>query len=337
MTGRQRLIVFAGIAISAVFLIFAFRDLRPLEVWGYIQSADSALLLVAVFWYFTSVSVITLRWRFLLRASGSVPFADLFQLVCIGYMGNNVYPLRGGEVLRIVLLGREHHIAVARATTVVIAERVFDGIVMLSFIVVALLTLNLHSQEVRYVATLTAPLFVAALVFFFALALNPNLSRKILAWLCGKLPHVIALRVQRLGEDVIVGLGALRTPSDLIGTLITSYGCWMLEAGTYWLVANAFGLGIDYVAVLLVVGVVNLAGLIPASPGQFGVYEGFVRLVLTSIGVAVAPATAYALAVHIVIWLPVTLVGFVFLARKGLNLSAMSEAERLTRQKEPVA
>jgi glycosyltransferase 2 family protein len=85
---------------------------------------------------------------------------------------------------------------------------------------------------------------------------------------------------------------------------------------------------------LLVVGVVNLAGLIPASPGQFGVFEGFVRITLTSLGIAVEVATAYALAVHMVIWLPVTVIGFILLVRKGLGLSALADAGQAMRREE---
>lgn len=71
---------------------------------------------------------------------------------------------------------------------------------------------------------------------------------------------------------------------------------------------------------LLTVGVVNLAGLIPASPGQIGVFEFFVSLVLIAVAVPDTVAHAYALVVHVVIWLPVTLVGFFFLVRQGFGL-----------------
>ncbi|MCK6578419.1 MAG: flippase-like domain-containing protein [Anaerolineae bacterium] len=334
MTSRQRLLVIAGLLISVVFLVLAFRDLKPLEVVTYIRNADTGLLIVAAVWYLITRLVTSLRWWFLLRTTRSMPLWDLLQLVCIGYMGNNIYPLRAGEVLRIVLLKREHDVPMMRTTTVILAERVFDGIVLLTFVVVALLSLNVGTPEVRSVVTIAAPVFGAALLVFFALALNPRLSSRILRWFTTKLPGALGGRIQALGEHVIAGLGGLRTPLDLMGTVITSYANWMLEALTFLLVAQAFGMPLDYLSILLLVGVVNLAGLIPASPGQFGVFEGFTRVVLTGIGVAVTEATAYALVVHIMIWLPVTVLGFIFLARKGLGLAAVTQTEQLVRQEE---
>jgi len=72
------------------------------------------------------------------------------------------------------------------------------------------------------------------------------------------------------------------------------------------------------------------------------VYEFFVATVLIAAGVAEPLAASYALTVHGVIWLPVTLVGFYFLARRGLGLSAIRrahelEAEAVDEQAEPAA
>ena len=86
---------------------------------------------------------------------------------------------------------------------------------------------------------------------------------------------------------------------------------------------------------LLVVGTVNLAGLIPASPGQVGVYEFFASTVLMAAGIQQETALAYAIVVHIVIWLPVTIVGFLSLARMGLGVNAVQQA-RTTETAQPV-
>jgi uncharacterized membrane protein YbhN (UPF0104 family) len=91
----------------------------------------------------------------------------------------------------------------------------------------------------------------------------------------------------------------------------------------------AFGLELGYPVALLVVGTVNLAGLIPASPGQVGVYEFFASSVMEAVGVAQDRALAYAIVVHIVIWLPVTLAGFAFLVRYGLGWNDITKAKEL--------
>jgi hypothetical protein len=80
---------------------------------------------------------------------------------------------------------------------------------------------------------------------------------------------------------------------------------------------------------LVVVGVVNLAGLLPAAPGNVGVFQFFAKEVLVAAGVGAATAAAYAIVVHVVIWLPPTLAGFFFLTQQGMSISAVTHADEL--------
>jgi len=49
---------------------------------------------------------------------------------------------------------------------------------------------------------------------------------------------------------------------------------------------------------------------------MLGVYEFFAGVVMMAAGVKQTQALAYAIVVHVVIWLPVTLVGFILLIRR---------------------
>ena len=326
MNRRKWLLAGTGVLISVALLWAAFRNLQPDQVWANIQSANSILLVIGAVWYFAAVSIISLRWKFLLNASQRISLRHLIPLVCIGYAGNNIYPFRSGELLRIVLLQRNHHVSVTRGTTTVLVERVFDGLVMLTFILIALLLLDISSPQVHMIITLAAPVFMGALLVFFVLAARPNLFKRVLNLLGRLLPERLHNLVASLAEDIISGLEGLRTPADLAGTIVSSYLTWAIEASVYWIVAQAFSLDVSYLTMLLVVGVVNLAGLIPASPGQFGVFETFASLVLVAAGVPEVTAVAFALTVHMVIWLPVTIVGLGFLFQHGLNFSALTRA-----------
>ncbi|MFN8378487.1 MAG: lysylphosphatidylglycerol synthase transmembrane domain-containing protein [Anaerolineae bacterium] len=329
MTRKQQVVVLIGLAISAVFLYFAFRKLHLQEALDILKAANLPLILFAAGWYFMAVLFISKRWQFLLRGIKRVRLPELFRLTCIGYMGNNVYPLRAGEILRIYLLQRNDQIPFAQGTVITFAERTFDGLVMLTFVVVSLALLQLPNESIRAVATVAAPLFLIALLVFLALAARPNWFRAIAHKVSGWLPGPLREVTLHLTDQILSSLQGLRTPALLAGTVAFSYLSWATEASVYWLVAMAMGIDTGYVSMLLVVGVVNLAGLIPASPGQLGVFEFFVTLVLSALGVADSLALAFALVVHVVIWLPVTLAGFVFLIRQGLGWNAITHASEL--------
>ena len=326
---RKQLAVIAGILVSAFFLWLAFRGLDPAAFWQSVQSANPWLIVGGMLLYGVAVTIITLRWQFLLRAIKPIPLAQLIPLVTIGYMGNNIYPLRSGELLRIFLLRRNHDVPFGQGATTVVVERVFDGLVMLTFLIVPLAFIDVASPEVRRLATITTPIFLTALATFLALAARPQWLLGLAGWVAGWLPGKLGALVDDLSRDIVDGLAGLRSPADLAGTVAASYATWAVEALVYWMVAFAFGLGLGYPVMLMVVAVVNLSFLLPAAPGNVGLFQFFASAVLVAVGIAESTALAYAVAVHVVIWLPPTLAGFFFLARQGLRIGAIARADEL--------
>ncbi len=333
MSRKQQLAVLVGLGISLVFLWIAFRNLNPGLILEEMRNANPVWLLLGAANYFIAVGIITLRWWFLVSAIQPTAYRPMYPLVCIGYMGNNVYPFRAGEALRAYLLQRNLGVPIVKGATTVIIERIFDGLVMLTFVIVSLLFVDVVSDDIQRVASFAAPVFITALLIFFVLAARPNLLRQLVQVMVRLLPGTLGDLVERISEDVISGLEGLRTPLQLAGTVGSSYASWMVEALTYWAVAFAFGIEASYPLILLVVGTTNLAGLIPASPGQIGVFEFFASAVLIAAGVDEALALSYAFTTHLVVWLPVTAAGFFFLVRQGLGWNAITQAHELESDK----
>jgi uncharacterized protein (TIRG00374 family) len=126
----------------------------------------------------------------------------------------------------------------------------------------------------------------------------------------------------------MAGLEALRSPRDLVLTFGASILSWTVEASTYWLVLHAFPFEASFFVVLLMVGLGNLATILPTTPGYVGTFHGIVALVLMAFGVTQADAAAYAVLMHAVIWAPVTLVGAILLFRMGLGWGDFARAEQ---------
>ena len=312
--------------ISAGFLFLAFRGLQPEQFLASLGSVSLPLLLLATGVYFLALLIIAWRWQILLDAVKRVPLAELAQFVAIGYMGNNVYPLRAGDGLRILLLRRKRQVALLRATTVIAVEHLYNGTTMIAFILAGLAAIDLQSEAVEAIVRLVMPLVSLAILAALALTAKPDWLRRMVSWASRILPSALGEPALRLSEDILAALAGLRSPRHFLGALLVSFLTWGLEAGAYWLMLRAFGLELGYPVALLLVGAVNLAGIIPASPGQVGVYEFFVITILTALGVATAQATAYAVAARLVIWLPVTVLGFILLLRQGLGWTDIATA-----------
>jgi uncharacterized protein (TIRG00374 family) len=162
-----------GVIISAVFLWLALGGLALNKVWGEMQSANYWWLIPSVTTYFAAVWARTWRWDYMLRPLKQIPLTRLFPVVVIGYMGNNIYPFRAGEVLRSYVLRRREDVPMSGSLATVIVERVFDGLVMLVFVFAALPFAPIPSDTIQTTVVIASIAFFGALIVFFAIAAVP--------------------------------------------------------------------------------------------------------------------------------------------------------------------
>ena len=147
-----------GLAISVVFMYFALKNLKLDEFWQAMKTANYWWILPGIAVYFIAVWVRAWRWHYLLRPIKKIPTRVMFPVTCIGYMGNNIYPARAGEVLRAVVLKRREGVPVSASLATIIVERIFDGVVMLAFVFVNLPELaKLSASDSGFLGNIQSP------------------------------------------------------------------------------------------------------------------------------------------------------------------------------------
>ena len=323
----RNLRLLVGVVISAVFIWLALRGLHLPDVWVSLRSAAYVWLIPSVAVYFLAVWVRTWRWDYLLRPVRQIPVRRLFPVVVIGYMGNNVYPFRAGELLRAFLLRQQEDVSMSSSLATIIVERVFDGLVMLLFVFVALPFAPLPSDAIRMVVIAGSVVFLSVLFLFFAVAAVPRRFLGLAGWLSGHLlPERFRAPLMGFAERFVVGLAALRSGRGLAMIFLTSIIIWLLETVKYWFVMNAFDFTVSFFALMLMNGVVNLATTLPSAPGYVGTFDAPGIAVLTLYGVDPAIATAYTLTLHAALWLPITLLGIYYMVRIQLNWADIGRA-----------
>jgi uncharacterized protein (TIRG00374 family) len=333
---RWQLVI--GFLISLIFLYFALRGQRLEEVWATVKSADYIWLLPGVAIYFVGVWVRAWRWHYLLRPIKAVPTGKMFPIVTIGYMGNNIFPYRIGEVLRAVVLKRREGVAVSASMATVIVERIFDGVVMLGFIFLNLSEISrltggsdfMGGLSIQYIALGGTILFLGALGVLILAAIFPGRTSRLVGWINRHLvPHRFQDKVFEVSTRFLSGLEALRSPQDVLMVLVTSTLIWLLETGKYWFVLHAFGLQgqVSFFALMLMNGIVNLATTLPSAPGYIGTFDGPGIAVLVAYGVEPTVATSYTLVLHGALWLPITLLGGYYFLKEGIRWSSISGKE----------
>ncbi len=319
-----------GVIISAVFLWLALRGLHLEAVWEALQHGNYWWLVPSVGVYFLAVLARTWRWHYMLPPLKFISLGRLFPVVVIGYMGNNVYPFRAGEVLRSYVLRRREAVAMSASLATVIIERVFDGLVMLMFVFAALPLAPLPSSNLRLLVIAASILFFGALLLFFALAAMPERALRLTEIVVNAfLPERTRRPVLEMAHRFLEGLESLRSFRNVIMIFATSIVIWLLETVKYWFIMQAFPFEVTFFALMLMNGVVNLATTLPSAPGYIGTFDTPGIAVLELYGVEVAIATAYTLVLHAALWLPITLLGIYYMIREGLGWSDFGRATEM--------
>ena len=88
---------------------------------------------------------------------------------------------------------------------------------------------------------------------------------------------------------------------------------WGLEGAAYACVAWSLGTDGSVFAPWFALATGTLATMIPSSPGYVGTFDYFAVLGLRAFGADHVVALTFALVVHLLLWLPVTVVGALFL------------------------
>jgi uncharacterized protein (TIRG00374 family) len=315
-----------GVLISLFFLYIASRGLHLQDLGEALQKANYWWLIPGIGVYFIGVWVRAWRWHYLLRPVKAVPTRTMFPIVCIGYMGNNIYPARAGEALRAVVLKRREGVPVSASLATIIVERVFDGVVMLAFVFVNLPELAKMTADSGFVGDIQAlalwgaGAFIGALAVFILAAMFPRRTEVLVT---AAVRRILPQRFQERALELILrflgGLESLRSPREVLMVFLTSILIWLLETGKYWFLMHAFQFRVGFFALMLMNGISNLVTTIPSAPGYVGTFEASGIAVLTAYGVDRAIAAAYTLVLHIALWGPITLLGAYYLAREGIK------------------
>ncbi len=321
-----------GILISVVLMYFALRKLNILEAWEVVKSAQYVWLLPGIAVYFIAVWARAWRWHYLLRPLKKISTRSMFPIVTIGYMGNNIYPYRAGEVLRAAILKKREGVPISASLATILVERVFDGVVMLAFVFLNLSELSRLTDSsgfignIRNLAVYGAIVFIAVLIIFLAAAMFPHQTSKLADWFIVRIiPPKIRGKISNLTHRFLGGLESLRSPLDALMVFFTSVVIWLLETLKYWFVMHAFPFEVSFFALMLMNGIVNLATTIPSAPGYIGTFDAPGIALLTAYKVPNALAVGYTLVLHVALWLPITALGFYYFTREGLTWGKVPE------------
>jgi uncharacterized protein (TIRG00374 family) len=319
-----------GLIITGVTVWLAVRGVSLSALAEDLSRANVALLLAySVPCYLLGLYVRALRWRHLTDPVQSITTGPLLRATAIGFMVNNLVPLRVGEVVRAWTLSRETGAPGPAILGTVLLERLIDALVVLGL---AFVVLGSRGGALPLSGTI-----FAALVLPIGLVVLLRVAPERVVSQCGRLrslgmPANLVEWVQSLLRSFADGLGSLRGGRHLFWIAFHSFLIWGVIApipffGTLEALHVDLGsLGRAVAASYVTLVAVGVAVALPSAPGFFGPYHYAARLALTRFGLDESTALAVGTLAHATFWVIITGAGLVVLRFRRTTLDATLEA-----------
>lgn len=298
-----------GVAISALALWLALRNVSLGEVGAAITSASAAQLSIGVLLILTTFPILGLRWH-AVAGGRAGPRPTMIEWTLIGAAVNNVLPGRLGEVTRAAGLARDTRRSAFAAFGTVVIDRLSD-LTLLAFCLAVTVLASPVPHWVRWIVALGS---ATALAGVTAVALIVWAVRRRGVPTRGRWRVRVGAFAQ--GLDCI---DSWRAAGRVARWALCVWAAWMTGA---WWIAQSVGVVLSPVEVVFMTGIVGIGSAIPSAPGFIGTYHWLASSTLVLYGVGRPEALAFAVLVHASWFVPTTLAGCGLMVRRGVTWSS---------------
>ena len=330
---RRLLMIVAGVLVSVLLLFYLFKDIEFVRLWEVLRSANYLWLIPNIVLIIIAMYLRAFRWQTMLMPLKRVKFSKLVAATCIGFMANNVLPLRLGELVRAYSLSaQDKEISKSSALANIFVERMVFELMALLLIFGLVLGFFGMPWDDRFELGLTIALSAAlvGLIFILVMALKPKLASHIVHKWLSFIPERIVERIDDIILKFSQGLEFLTDARMVLLVSVQTLSIWAILGVSNYFVFLAFGLNRSLSASFVLLVVVSVAIMMPSSPGYVGVYHWATVWTMTAYDVNPEDALSFALVLHAAQYLTVTLMGLYFLKKKHLTLKRLEdEAEEL--------
>ncbi|MBM3262415.1 MAG: flippase-like domain-containing protein [candidate division Zixibacteria bacterium] len=322
---RKQLII--GVAISVVLLFFVFRNIDFGDFWQALKTANYWYLIPSTVLTFVSMGIRALRWQLLFEPIKRIGIHSLFSATMIGFMANNVLPARLGEFVRAYIIGRQENIAKSASFGTIVVERIFDGLVLLSFLILSFITNTTLPDYIIIFSYVLGGIYAMTLFVLFFLVIRPTETVAVFNRILGLISASMAQRAGALMNSFIEGLQILRQGSRLLGILAFSLLLWVVNGLSIHIALIGFHIAIPFTATLLVMAITGFGVTIPSSPGFVGTFHASCVLGLALFSVSQTDALSFSIVYHASQFVPITLVGLLYLWTDHLSLQEIQRVD----------
>jgi uncharacterized protein (TIRG00374 family) len=313
-----------GIVISAVLIWYAVRGVSLDELLDTVSEANyfyvlPALCLTILFYWLRAI-----RWRYMLVPIKPVKTSQLFAVTVIGFMVNNILPVRIGEVVRAYILGSRENLSKSLSLATIVVERILDGLTILAFLIPGLLLFS-FPPLVKSAATALLLFYASLIMFLFLLTFYSAWVTRVVRRFVSPLSEKIADRLIMMLGSFCEGLRIFKTGPQIFWIFVYTLFIWVTASLIVMMFLYAFHFSVPLYAAFILLAIIAVGVALPAAPGFVGPLQMACIIGLAIFDIEKSDALGFSIVYHASQYFPVTLLGFYFMWRSHLHLKDITE------------
>jgi hypothetical protein len=247
----------------------------------------SALLILLISVYFRAV-----RWKILFNPQYNIDTKSLFDIQLIGYFGNNIFPLRFGEIMKSFILGNKFSISKSKVFGTIILERFLDaaGVLIIFFF-----SFIFSSYNYNFIYLYIISIFVLVIIFLSYFLKNIRFSNLKNNFIINAI------------NDLISGFASLNNKNSILALFYTVL-IWLCYILIVYLAQLSINFQLSFLDSMFILIVSTLWLAIPSAPAGIGTFEMGVKIALEVLGVTNS-LIEFSIILHALTFFPYTLIG----------------------------
>ena len=317
-----------GFLISFAALAFIIKLINWKEVVEAIQNFKIIHIIAVIILIIISMGFRTLAWQMLLGRRAK--FEDTFWTINIGYMLNNLLPLRAGEIGRMLVMGRITGEGTFFVFSTIVVERAID-LMIAAGLFLSTFSLALGMEWARPVALFTAAGVVLGLFFLYFIARN---HVRVQNWVnhIGERSNLVKRIILPRLDSLLSGLSVLTRTRDFLFSLFFLAICWLLYVLTWYILLLSLDPNAKFWWAIFTDSVAALGLAMPSAPGGLGVMEAATVGSLSLFGFSVSEAFAYSITMHFITYAVTIVLGLIGISKIGHSFLSLIQEIRLQRK-----
>ncbi len=331
---RRTIFLIASVAVSAFFLWIALRGVDFQEVLKSIQQAEFGWIVISLVGISFGLWLRGVRWQGLLDFKPSLIRTS--HILNLGFM-LNLLPFRVGEVARSLMIAREG-VAVVTAATSVVLERLIDTLIVVIMLVFSITRIPNTPPEIIQSTTVFGVVVVVGFTVMVFFARFPNIGHSVLAFVERIFPFLKRLGLDRLFEQLLIGLKPLTHVKSALHAIIWTIISWTASFVTLYALVRALNIpngdaspldeNARILLTLLSLAFASLGNAIPLSVAGFGPFEATIIIAGQTMGIPKESAVSLGFLFHGINIVGYAVWGIVGLLALGVSLGDVMNNER---------